>query len=241
MATLSPTRARREACCVPLLCATLNTQGRENCWAALRSLMARGTDIICLQEMNVAGRDRISLANHAKNSGYMPFFAHADLEKVAHTCTMVKRSRRATCIVAWEHGEGELITLDLDSCVLTNVYRHPTVQDQGQLRDEIARLGRADGRRRHFVVVGDWSRTPEEAEELDLVRSASPMYVAAADGAAVPTRWAGNRCIDWALTTDKTRIWDRWLGEEKWSDHKLLQFRIKYTRDEETRWEPIPT
>lgn len=203
--------------------------------------MAQRTDIICLQEMNVSGRDRISLANHAKHSGYMPFFAHADMDKVAWTCILVRRTRRATCVATWEHGEGELITLDLDSCMLVNIFGHPTVPDGGQLRDEIARISGADGKRRHFIVARDWNRTPEEAEQIDMVKGATPMYAATPSGSAIPTRWPGKRCIDWVLTTDRTRIFDMWLDEEKWSDHKLLHFRIQYTREEEARWEPIPT
>lgn len=219
---------------------SLNTQGKENGWAAMQALISQKVDVICFQEINVAGRDRASFANHARHAGYEVFFAAA-ADNTAVTATLVRRTRRATCLAVWSHGEGELTVIDLDSVIVTNIYRHPTVPDRGLLRDELARFARADGRRRHFLAVGDWNRLPEDSEEIDLVEAAAPVYARAPDGSAIPTRWTGHRCIDWVLTNDQTKIWDVHLAEEKWSDHKLLSFRARYTREEETKWEQIPT
>ena len=56
------------------------------------------------------------------------------------------------------------------------------------------------------VLVGDFNREPHESCEVQAFSEGHVKAVEDAQGSYIPSRWEGNRCIDWALTNSPDRV-----------------------------------
>ena len=123
-----------------------------------------------------------------------------------------------------KHGgdEGEAITLDLETCHLTNLWQRPQFVPQGGLSDCLGQeqmAARLDNKL--WIGVGDFNADVLKAnfpsENLQAVFASNPA------GNPLPTRWSGQRAIDYAVIQGPAFLEaEATLDEHKFGDHKAV-------------------
>ncbi len=97
---------------------------------------------------------------------------------------------------------------------------------------------------RPCVMAGDWNE--EFADPLSRVTTvmAGDIMTAMAvqqHGLSLPSRWRGNICIDWLITSVPVHIEQMKYLEDKWSAHRAFQFMFVFTRPLHCCTVPITT
>ena len=97
---------------------------------------------------------------------------------------------------------------------LINIYSPP--ESEGVSAEALGQFWAKEGLdHARWLIVGDFNEVPEESLLRTVLTAHGGTYV----GPAVPTRWEGERCIDWAV---KSQVPAKCLGiedTERFSDH----------------------
>ena len=204
---------------------SLNVACKSKAWHVIPELLTDDWDIICLQELHMKEAEVHSLEKSVRSKGYTLHYPK-NAETEINVAIVIRQGIKARMREAAVDASGQLISMDLDHTILTCVHRRAldSFDFATVFAHHVVRL--PQGRR--FVAVGDWNLTPDEAIDQGLLdRHTSIECVRNADGTPLPTRWGGTRCIDWILTNDPHASSTHELSQEKWSDHRGLNFCLQ--------------
>ena len=166
------------------------------------------------------------------------------------TAVVIRKGIPAVLSQQYAGPEGEWTDVAIKSMHLVSTYRRPGVNPTAwseTLAKHLATLGSSP-----WIAAGDWNEEPltdamvpfaislhavisypfdNHSEDAELLAHPQPL----------PTRWNGNRCIDWSIQHNISA--DPHLRLDKYSDHRLLEYNINYNwRTEQQRcFTPTPT
>eukprot|EP00435_Cladocopium_sp_Y103_P019058 s24_g4.t1 len=131
--------------------------------------------------------------------------------------------------------EGYAITLDLESSIVTSVWRRPSKLDGPQFLEYAASVTEEAQRRQIPVLwVGDWNETPAD-NALSLFLNGNALAVTEHDG-EVPSRFGGKRCLDYGLINGDGLAHGPCYSEAKISDHKMFWLKVRLPIFETDSW-----
>ena len=138
----------------------------------------------------------------------------------------------------WSHEQGDLLHLQLGDLVVVAGWRRPQ-QEQDLFNETLtAWCLQATESGRRLLLVGDWNLTPWETPLVDLGLS---VFAPSHNGQYIPSRWKGNRPIDFAATNDATVSVRPIFRDERISDHKILQLDLETSFERSCHHSLVPT
>eukprot|EP00434_Breviolum_minutum_P000663 symbB.v1.2.000580.t1/scaffold3.1/size669525/20 len=176
-------------------------------------------DVVCIQEVNMDEFELQQFRQHSQRNGYRCWG-----NKGKTQTTLVKATLAAHMLHQHSSAEGDILAIVMSNMVLANVYQTHEGLAEGGLRTELTELQNSMPKDWSMVFVGDFNELVGDGmpQHLDM----NPNYVREKDtGEASPSRWSGNRCIDWILTSSNLAVDEVHYGHEVFGDHKVLKFR----------------
>ncbi|OLQ01146.1 hypothetical protein AK812_SmicGene16129 [Symbiodinium microadriaticum] len=204
--------------------------GRGNgAWEAFQLAQKHKIDILALQEDGLKSCERHGFIRHVCKSQYRIYDAPARVRKHqawGGAMLLVHSRLRSTQIDTLSCDDCQCVTARVENITFSSCYQVPAGArlPLAQHLTEMQVLMPAGS---VFAAVGDFNDTPSET--CILQDAASPgltaMFARLANGAPAPTRWEGNRCIDYLVTNSCSNFTPvRLLETEAIADHKILHF-----------------
>ena len=225
-----------KTCDVKIL--NMNVQSSVNAWKLLDDI-DHTTEVILLQEIRMPPNEVIAFERAAYRKGFY-FHTVAGVTSTGRWKETKQNGGVATLIcrklqqkVAFKHctTDGQLLGTWIGDTLVCNTYARPCdVSDDffQPLFDLIISHPHC-----RFLCVGDWNMTPQENHFFHAMQPLRGWLLAGqSDGVYTPTRWAGNRCIDYAVTNLAVATTKIHLTCAKYGDHKLLEMRCQLSKND---------
>ncbi|CAL1145518.1 unnamed protein product, partial [Cladocopium goreaui] len=213
-----------------------NCRGSCNAWRGLNLLQDEGNlpSVLCLQEPDFEPRQGSQYVERLQKLGYKCWTIPAKPIR-----TLKREFYRGGLLVAlrehlrggiWDTlacDEGYVMTLDLQSCLLSSVWRRPSQLDGLQFLEYVATVTEEAQRRQIPALwVGDWNETPDD-NAASIFLNGSVLAVTDPDQ-WVPSRFEGKRCLDYGILSGGYGFADcPRYSECKISDHKMFWLRLR--------------
>ena len=213
-----------------------NSRGSCNAWRGLNLLQDEGNlpSVLCLQEPDFEPRQGSQYVERLQKLGYKCWTIPAKPIR-----TLKREFYRGGLLVAlrehlrggiWDTlacDEGYVMTLDLQSCLLSSVWRRPSQLDGLQFLEYVATVTEEAQRRQIPALwVGDWNETPDD-NAASIFLNGSVLAVTDPDQ-WVPSRFEGKRCLDYGILSGGYGFADcPRYSECKISDHKMFWLRLR--------------
>lgn len=201
-----------------------NIASAPNCWSQLRRCSIDQWDVLMLQETNMTLKEKTAFGRYAWKSGYRCFHlpAHCTNGKPHHGIgILVRKSLKSRLLFTKDIPLAQVLAINVEGLNLLNIYMNPRGQDAPFLQAILEWL-LTKVRGAPWMIMGDWSQTPEDNHLCELLQSegASILGCVANNGTWPPTRWEGNRTIDYGITNRPDHFTLPTFVEGVESDHK---------------------
>ena len=228
--SLSRPRRRRGSMEHLKIC-SCNVDGRDNTYQFLQYCCAHKPHAIAVQETKVDEAGLNQLLNYAGRFGYRGWGwanTRSDRNRInGGLLILLRKDIRGHLLHKYGGDEGEAITLDLETCHLTNLWQRPQFVPQGGLSDCLGQeqmAARLDNKL--WIGIGDFNADVLKAdfpsENLQAVFASNPA------GNPLPTRWSGQRAIDYAVIQGPAFLEaEATLDEHKFGDHKAVRVTLQ--------------
>ena len=218
-----PSSLSQQACSLQIW--TVNVAGMSNTFDCLHCVFHDRPHVILLQEVRAKADEIAQLKNFLRRNGYKGWYQEGWVDKLGRAwggvLTAARDDVRASFLNKVGATQGQLLSIDLGGCVISNVWQRPQEVSEGgmqkHLQEHMAMATTLDAA---WLVGGDWNEPPGEN-----VFAGFGNIIAAGEGDAyAPTRWSGRRCIDYFIHIDERR-WEPAASTARilpyrWGDHK---------------------
>ena len=140
-------------------------------------------------------------------------------------CVAIRQDVRGFLIDSFLHEDGEAMLLNIGNAHLSFAWRRP--QNDREVFDDIMSqwYGVATESCTPYMCIGDFNDVPDDNP---MINAGAFLRAVRTSQELVPSRWKGNRCIDWALFNDASVQCDMTYSPEKVSDHKVILFQVSW-------------
>jgi hypothetical protein len=140
-------------------------------------------------------------------------------------CVAIRQDVRGFLIDSFLHEDGEAMLLNIGNAHLSFAWRRP--QNDREVFDDIMSqwYGVATESCTPYMCIGDFNDVPDDNP---MINAGAFLRAVRTSQELVPSRWKGNRCIDWALFNDASVQCDMTYSPEKVSDHKVVLFQVSW-------------
>ena len=195
-------------------------------WELVRLGISKQIPILAIQETGLKESEQLALQRFAEGKGYRAYAASAILrQQQAHGGVMllVHKNYRSRLILDIAHEECQAVTVMVENAGITCLYQPPNglrlplcsfVEESRYLLPP----------QTAWVGMGDFNDIPSEAclctsfEDDRFVIKA----VKNVEGELLPTRWGGNRAIDFFIANCHDLVQEPWFHEEAIADHRIV-------------------
>ena len=189
--------------------------------------------MLALQEVRTSEASACKLVQHCSRLGYRAWTVsrHNATSSSCHGGLLlaVRKDIRSHFVDKTIHGHFEAITVDLEGFYITNVWERPDCACEASFAEWVAPiLSDCRLRRKLWLGVGDHNTLPAEHPMTadDNREGFSYLAVRNEHGELEPTRWDGNRAIDWALLSEPDLEGEAKFDEAFVGDHRCIWYRI---------------
>ena len=221
-----------------LHCMSWNAQGHQNCFRIFDYFIQKHTkipDVIFMQETNMSSTLAKQFDKVAQRNGFRCWFQNTSKSSCrGGVLTLVKKTLKSTFYFTCESEGGFALAVALENILMVNIYQAHDGLPHG-LQSEIQELHTGLPHQWDIVIAGDFNIPPTGREFGALHK----LYVKDEHMEPLPSRWKGDRCIDWALSSlplDLCRY-----DHTALSDHKAFVFEIPGKNAHGQNFEMIPT
>ena len=214
----------------------LNTGGAPGAWRLYDSDFLQA-QVVCIQELGMSDREFEGYAKAVKAKGFVAYYTPGPVTQGRGSKKHYKGGVATLVHQTVRHTQGGSVQLEdcqvqgvwLGNLHLVNVYSPPDCE--GVTAEALGQFWAREGLDRgSWLVAGDFNEVPEDSLVHTVLTAHGGNYV----GPTVPTRWQGDRCIDWAVASS-TQV--ECLGiedSERFSDHH--GFWLRAPNQTVTRW-----
>ena len=136
----------------------------------------------------------------------------------------------------------QAIMLQLDHMFIIGAYLPPRNSQATHTLTVLDEWIASAGALEPVVILGDFNQEPELADRWTALADGGAAKVASLpDGTRAPTRWEGNRCIDWIWSSHPFMVDELAFSEAVFSDHKALTFNLQYSQECVQSFKQVPT
>eukprot|EP00438_Fugacium_kawagutii_P001524 Skav207802 [mRNA] locus=scaffold381:23573:27208:+ [translate_table: standard] len=213
---------------------TCNTGGAPKAWKLLPFFTTEKPDIVFLQEVGFKPNEWKAFHAHAQKIGYHGFFTGASSQKPGGEAAVLIR-KCFPCRPAWNYsstgGAAQLVWMG--GYLVGSIYLAPN-PDSMQVCEEVTQAMHTIGSQCGWLVGGDFNA---ETDENPFKHTLADLQVGCWDP-GVPTRWSGNRCIDYFLSNrvaSHTQVLDHEIA-----DHCIVQTQVQFRLPTVETWTQCP-
>ncbi|CAE7256424.1 Pol [Symbiodinium sp. CCMP2592] len=199
-------------------------------------------DVLCLQETHFNEETARHFSGLLQKRGYRVWHALSeptvDSRGRSHTWGGVALAMKKACKAAQWHkissAEGELMCVDMGSCLVASAYARKGQQEP--FLDLLAHAFQGAAPAVPIFIAGDFNTQAGEAH-------VSGFHTQCVGGVrcAVPSRWDGKRCIDYVLSNSPESSTHLRYEETAVSDHKMLVGNFEIPVERAALWQFAPT
>ena len=208
----------------------LNTGGAIGAWTYIREhLVADNRDVVCLQEVSMRPTETTGFLKMASGLGYAGYAQGSigNLGGSGGLVTLVRRNTPQRPSWGSSLGNAEVLGVWVAGWLVTNMYAHPNEEGPAQagrlLLDSF--IAERVARSQPWILMGDHNELPGDSSVMSVAQALGGAY----HGTGQPTRWEGNREIDWAVCNRSSFMSSVCFGDSKISDRKSLLFEVLQT------------
>lgn len=216
-------------------CVCINAEGRNKTWEFTRVYTDLRYDMIFIQEIAMNEDYHVAFVGQAHNWGYQAFLTNCkEITKrdgqeslqggVAVLVNRRWKARRASSHIS---EDGENVLVGIGCAIVGSVYSRPRRLD-GDLEESLRRDIFAEDSRRAWMLAGDWNLECQENiyQEALAERGAYITQTRETDGEPTPTRWRGERAVDYTISNRPRNIKHMRTDDVKLSDHKPICWEL---------------
>ena len=227
---------------------SVNADGKAGAWAVARWVCHQRPELCVVQEVSMNAAEFADLSRFMQRHGYRAWNACPPPVLGANgryycrggVCVFVRGDKPAFQVRKMVYPGAQATMIQLDHAFIVGVYLSP--QHEEEARRELDEWVVAVAADAPIVLIGDFNHTPEFASRWTALRDAgNARYVQDANGQPVPTRWTGNRCIDWAWCSHPCLVSQLTLGHVAFADHKPFGFQLRFGQSIVHACKPVPT
>ena len=235
----------------PMHIAFLNVGGCSNMFEALDFVTSRPKDqrpaIFAFAETRADPSSQVSATKKALRGGFKVWwigstkgaYANDHQAWLGGICVGVDLSLSCLHLASWSNHQGSLMQLDVGSFNLLVGWRRPNGERDLFDTELLAWTSQATAMGRTAVLIGDWNDEPSESplQHLGVVFEAPRE----GHGALIPSRWHGQRSIDWTACNDSSTVIKTQFDQCRISDHKLLWMQLHTPFSRRPHYVMVPT
>ena len=193
-----------------------NTSSSSGVWAVLRQAQGLSLDVALLQETSLKPAEREPFRAAARRQGfrwYEPEGYQGRFRGHRGVGVLVRHDLRSHECGRWREHDAQALAVLVEGVVLVSLY-HAGESDAHSVFSDLLRFlsGAASGG--PWLVAGDFNSQPQESPFCDwlLQDGAHLKAVKDAQGILLPTRYQGDRCIDYGISShaESARIADHY-------------------------------
>ena len=209
-------------------------------WEAFALAMSEKIDILAIQEDALTPTERESFVRHVTRHNYRIFEGWSRMRNKrawGGALILVHNSLRCRQLQSYSYDDGQAVTIMVEGIALSCIYQPP-----GEIRLPVAchlyESLHLTPKGTPWVCVGDFNDIPQE--NVFLIDETFPelcaCFVTDSQGQAVPSRWRGNRCLDYAITNAAEHLSAITFSTEAIADHKIFQCNVKLLNHRRNTW-----
>ncbi|CAE7372773.1 Pol, partial [Symbiodinium microadriaticum] len=235
----------------PMRVAFLNVGGCSNMFEALDFVTSRPKGqrpaIFAFAETRADPSSQASAAKKALRGGFKAWWVGSNKGACANgrqawlggICVGVDLSLSCRHLASWSNHQGSLMQLDVGSFNLLVGWRRPNGERDLFDAELLAWTSQATAMGRTTVLIGDWNDEPAESplQHLGVVFEAP----SESHGVLIPSRWHGQRSIDWTACNDSSTVLKTHFDQCRISDHKLLWMLLHTSFSRQPHHVMVPT
>ena len=207
----------------------LNTGGAPGAWRLFESDLLRA-QVVCIQELGMSAQEFESFAKALKAKGYEAYYTRGPVT-LSRECKRMYYNGGAATLVhhTVRHTQGGSVQLEgcqiqgvwLGNVHLANFYSPP--ESEGVAAEALGQYWAQEGLDRcSWLFAGDFNEVPEDS----LVHTVLTAHGGTFLGPSGPTRWQGDRCIDWAVASLAQAEVLGIEDSERFSDHRGFWLKV---------------
>ena len=210
-----------------------NSDGLAHAYSVMDECTARRLHCFAIAEVRLNTHKGNDVKRRLSKQGYRAWLLTPDSRRnhrgkeywVGGILVAVRNDVRAHKIDEYREPEGESMLIDFEAFQVALLWRRPTPDAEDAFATQIHTWADTAAQRdREFLAVGDWNWTPGENPLLQLGLVEHSVRDKA--NARIPSRWEGDRCIDYLLANFGHGVISSQYLDLKAGDHKILQATI---------------
>ena len=207
----------------------LNTQGAANAWELLDKAAEAQIDVITIQESQMLENEVLAFTRRAHMHGYTAQASAGPPTRdgwgkprtKGGVITVCKRNVLHSHAFSISGNGGQATAVWIDGSLCLNVYAAHHAEQSAFLQEAYLSI-QALAIDAPFFLIGDWNAEEHENPILPLLRDLGGMAALPMG----PTRWNGNRVIDYGITNIPPCEYHIALLPDALSDHRLIEFKF---------------
>eukprot|EP00438_Fugacium_kawagutii_P000347 Skav204708 [mRNA] locus=scaffold3332:74506:81342:+ [translate_table: standard] len=228
-----------------------NTNGKENTWALARWVIAEKVPLCVATEHSMTESHQADLATFLKRHGYRSWFiapraiqnANGHWYTSGGVAVFVRKDKMCRQIEQCITADGQALMMQLDHVFVIATYLPPRSESEtAEILSTLDDWIRSFGPSQPVIVLGDFNHEPELATRwTHLSEGGACGTVKEHTGKDLPTRWNGNRCIDWVWASRPYMLSHFRFADLSLSDHRIINFRLQYDQPSLYSCQEVPT
>ena len=229
--------------------AMINADGANNAWAVCRWAVVHRPSVVIMQEICMPPDKQSDIAQFLSRHGYRSWFAvprpvlsrSGCAQTFGGVAILVRHDKPAHLVQTHIRPDGQALMLQLAHALVVGVYLAPRSMNSDILPtlDEWAAAAKA---RCPICYFGDFNQLTSFGQRWsDLHGFGAVRAVHNSEGQECPTRWDGQRCIDWIWTSHPLMLHNLGFEATKFSDHKMIQCSLSYQQETVQSFKVIQT
>ena len=187
-------------------------------------MISDGIHAAAVQEITLSQKELVSFKHYAFTKGYR-FFGQLGAHLAGHPSrgagVLVHKHLKSHLLNQWGNHECQAVGVNIEGLNLLSVY--VSVRSYSpQVPQEILQFLTEQIPQKPWLMVGDFNNEPHEYDLIQVLKEEGASVLAVTDeqGRLQPTRFEGNRAIDYGITNSVGAFSKPQFLEAKVSDHK---------------------
>ena len=185
-------------------------------------------DVIMIQETKVTETEQKVIETIFANLGYYTYWQSGEkhLRESGGVMTAVKKIWKQKLVEKAGYNSAQCVTVEVEGWHISNWYNPPRDAEHMHQLLMTTMIGNNVQARDKWFCGGDWNETKEEAS-ANILAGFGIAGVDQMGEYCKPTRFSGDKEIDWFATNYTELVEKVWQSKYKLSDHKILLTRLK--------------
>ena len=210
----------------------LNVASPANAWDFMTAAAAENTPIVTMQEIRMNDHELRGFRLHFQHFGYRSFVARGgtyqgrwnDERQGGGVCMFVSVRHKCRQAGAISMLGGQAVFTWIEGRLLGTCYVNHQEDHRMEFLSAVGELVLSNASAT-WLLIGDWNLVPSDNPLVDLLAQEGGQALTVGNS---PTRWAGNRCIDYAISNWNSQGTRIEFMDNSFSDHIAIKISLDF-------------